>query len=299
VVDLGDVLADLRDEAAELDRLVAGLTPQQWALPTPAPGWTVAHQIAHLCWTDNQVSAAVTDPDGFLAGLAEILTDPAHFVDRGAQETLTEPAELLRRWRDSRTRVSQVLAGMAPGLRHPWFGTQLSAVSSATARLMETWAHGEDVAGALGVARVPTRRLRHVAFLGYRTLGHSFATHGRAAPEEPVYLELTGPDGDTWAYGPADARDRVVGPALDFCLLVTQRINRADTLLVATGPVAREWLEIAQAFAGPPGPGRPSASTVDPPHRTSSVDGDEVGGDEVDDGEVDGGERHGSEVGGG
>jgi uncharacterized protein (TIGR03084 family) len=128
---------------------------------------------------------------------------------------------------------------------------------------METWAHGQDVADALGVRRPPTARLRHVAFLGARTLGHSFATHGRTPPADPVRVELEAPGGQRWTFGPAAAADRVVGPALDFCLLVTRRRHRADLALVATGPVADEWLDLAQAFAGPPGPGRaPAAATA-------------------------------------
>jgi uncharacterized protein (TIGR03084 family) len=155
--------------------------------------------------------------------------------------------------------VAQALAGTPAGTRHPWFGTEMSARSSATGRLMETWAHGEDIAAALGVRRPPTARLRHVAFLGYRTLAHSFRMHGRSAPDTEVYLELTAPDGSTWAYGSPDAPDRVGGPALDFCLLVTQRTHRRDTALEATGVTAHEWLDVAQAFAGPPGTGRPAS----------------------------------------
>jgi uncharacterized protein (TIGR03084 family) len=124
---------------------------------------------------------------------------------------------------------------------------------------METWAHGQDVAEALGIRRGPTERLRHVAYLGYRTLGHSFAAHGRPVPDEPVRVELTDPD---LAFGPADAANRLVGPAYDFCLLVTQRRHRADLALRATGPVADEWLDVAQAFAGPPGAGRQPIGTL-------------------------------------
>jgi uncharacterized protein (TIGR03084 family) len=132
----------------------------------------------------------------------------------------------------------------------------MSPVSMVTARIMETWAHGLDIADALGKARTPTSRLRHIAHLGHRTLGHSFMTHDRTPPTVPVLLSLTAPDGTLWTYGPPDAENRVDGPALDFCLLVTQRRNRADLALVATGPVADEWLDVAQAFAGPSGSGR-------------------------------------------
>lgn len=76
-----------------------------------------------------------------------------------------------------------------------------------------------------------------------------------AAPDEEFRVELTGPSG-LWTYGPPDAAQRVTGPALDFCLLVTQRIHRSDTAVRAEGPDADRWLDIAQAFAGPAGPGR-------------------------------------------
>jgi uncharacterized protein (TIGR03084 family) len=131
--------------------------------------------------------------------------------------------------------------------------------SSVTARLMETWAHGQDVVDTLGVVRRPTARLRHVAHLGVATLGWSFRVRGLPVPEEPVLVELTGPHGELWTWGPDDAADRVTGPAEDFCLVVTQRRHRGDTALVATGPVADAWLDVAQAYAGAPGTGRPPA----------------------------------------
>jgi uncharacterized protein (TIGR03084 family) len=132
----------------------------------------------------------------------------------------------------------------------------MNALSFATARLMEYWAHGQDVADALGVRRQPTDRLRHICHLGVRTRGFSFANRGLPAPEGEVYVELAAPDGTTWTWGDPAAPDRVAGPAEDFALLVTQRRHRADVHLTVTGEAARAWLEVAQAFAGPPGPGR-------------------------------------------
>ncbi|WP_239573008.1 maleylpyruvate isomerase family mycothiol-dependent enzyme [Geodermatophilus bullaregiensis] len=130
---------------------------------------------------------------------------------------------------------------------------------------METWAHGQDVVDAVGAARAPTGRLRHVAHLGVATLGWSHRVRGEEPPATPVRVELGAPDGGTWTWGPAGATDRVTGPALDFCLLVTQRRHRADLSLQATGPVADHWLDVAQAFAGPPGPGRRPRSPSGPP----------------------------------
>jgi uncharacterized protein (TIGR03084 family) len=172
---------------------------------------------------------------------------------------LAPPAQLLATWRAGRTALARALVAVPAGEKLPWYGVSMSPVSMATARIMETWAHGLDIADTVGITREPTARLRHIAFLGYRTLGYSFAAHGQPLPAEPVRLELSGVDGQLWEFGPAQAANRVSGPALDFCLLVTQRRNRADLALSAEGPVADEWLDIAQAFAGPPGAGRAPA----------------------------------------
>ncbi|MFG3557388.1 TIGR03084 family metal-binding protein [Micromonospora sp. NPDC047557] len=259
MVDLSDLLADLADESADLDALVAPLPAADWARPTPAAGWSIAHQIAHLAWTDHVALLAATDTEAFYATVTGA-PDVTRLVDAGADEFLAPPVDLLARWRAGRAALADALAAVPAGEKLPWYGTRMSATSMATARMMETWAHGEDVADALGVVRPDSDRLRHVAHLGVRTLGHGFAAHGREAPATPVRVELVGPGGDIWTWGPADAADRLSGPARDFCLLVTQRRHRADLALVATGPIADEWLDVAQAFAGPSGAGRAPAS---------------------------------------
>ncbi|MBZ9640661.1 TIGR03084 family metal-binding protein [Streptomyces sp. PSKA30] len=257
------VLDDLRAESDELDRLVAELSPERWTLPTPAPGWTVAHQIAHLAWTDRSALLAVTDEDGFRDLVEQALAAPDTFVDQGAEEAAQlPPAELLSRWREGRTALAEALRKAPQGARFPWYGPPMSAASLATARLMETWAHGLDVADALGVTRAPTDRIRHIAWLGVRTRDFAFGVHGLPAPTDPVRVELRSPAGELWVYGPEDAPQHLTGPALDFCLLVTQRAHRADLALRAEGPDADRWLDIAQAFAGPPGTGRPPKGAV-------------------------------------
>ncbi|MFJ3219121.1 TIGR03084 family metal-binding protein [Kitasatospora sp. NPDC086801] len=261
---LAALLDDLRAESAALDALVAGLDPAGWARPTPAEGWTIAHQIAHLAWTDDWTALAARDADGFAAKLDECFgAPPAGGVDPveegAASGAAAAPADLLARWRAGREEVSAALAAVPAGTRLPWFGPPMKPASMATARLMETWAHGQDVADTLGADREPTARLRHIAHLGLRTLGFAFTLHGLPAPEHPVRLELTAPDGGLWTFGPDGAADRVTGPALDFCLLVTQRRHRDDLALTATGPTATAWLPIAQVFAGAPGKGRTPA----------------------------------------
>lgn len=251
------VIDDLREESTELDRLVAESGTERWTLATPAPRWTVAHQIAHLHWTDRAALLAVTDEDGFRAEAEKALAAPGTFVDDGAEDgARLPPADLLSRWREGRAALDRALRAAPPGTRFPWFGPPMSAASMATGRLMETWAHGQDIADALGVVRAPTARLAHVVRIGVRARNFAYLVHGLTPPAEEFRVEITGPDGQLWAHGPEDAPQRVTGPALDFCLLVTQRAHRADLAVTATGADADRWLDIAQAFAGPPGPGR-------------------------------------------
>lgn len=263
MADAGPVLEDLGTEGDELERLVAELPPKGWSLATPAKGWTVAHQIAHLAWTDEQMLLAATDQEAFQRAVERAAAAPARFVDDGAEEGARLPsAELLERWRATRVELLRTLRSHPAGQRVPWYGPSMSVASAATARLMETWAHGEDIAEALEVRREPTARLRHVVLIGVRARDFAYLAHGLQPPERPFRVEVTGPHGQCWAHGPEEAEDRVWGSALDFCRVVTQRLNRADADVHTSGEEAERWLGIAQAFAGPPGAGRPPSSAA-------------------------------------
>ena len=253
----GNIVDDLVAESDALDAVVAPLPADAWTTPTPAPGWSVAHQIAHLLWTDRVALMSITDEPGFLALVESADTNVDRFVDDAADELATKPpAALLADWRDTRSALHAALCEVPDGRKLMWFGPPMSAASMATARLMETWAHGLDVADALGTSLPATNRLKSIAHLGVRTRDFAFSVHGLTPPAEPFRVELTAPDGDPWVWGPEDAAQRVSGSALDFCYLVTQRRPRTELDVVADGPDAERWLGIAQAFAGPPGPGR-------------------------------------------
>ena len=256
---LTELLDDLDAESSALEAHVTTLDESGWWTPTPASGWAVIHAIAHLAWTDETAVIAMTDP-GRLARLrAQQAEEPLSFADESAFLVAgTGPERVLRRWRRSRRAVAAALRRRASTEKVPWFGPSMSPVSMATARLMETWAHGVDVTDALGRPTTVSDRLRHIAHLGVRTRSYSFAQRGLPPPDD-VYVELRGPSGQTWRYG-APAADSVVGPALDFALLVTRRRHPSDLSLKATGDTARTWVEIAQAYAGDPGEGRRPAA---------------------------------------
>ncbi len=242
---------DLRAEQEALDEVVADLADEQWHLPTPSPGWTVADQIGHLTYFDGTAATAVTDPDAFRASIEQLLTAEGG-VDALTLHRDLSASDLLEAWRANRARLHEAAAGLEEGIRVPWYGPSMSAKSFLTARLMECWAHGQDVADAAGVERTASDRLRHVAQIGFITRGWTYANRGGEAPSTTVRLELAAPSGDTWRFGPDDADEVVTGPAADFCLVVTQRRHVDDTSLEVAGPASRDWLEKAQAFAGPP-----------------------------------------------
>lgn len=253
-----DALADdLAAESAALRRIVSPLREHEWRLPTPAARWNIGDQMSHLAYFDDVAVQSATDPDAFVAEKERIEAAGGVDPDTIAERFRELPGSRLLPWFDqARERLIASFRALDPSLRVPWFGPPMSAASSLTARIMETWAHGQDVADALGVAPEPSARLRHVAHIGIGARGYSYAVNGLAQPQAPIRVELAAPDGSTWAWGPDDAPDRVSGPALDFCLAVTQRRHRDDTDLAITGPVATEWMTIAQAFAGDAGTGR-------------------------------------------
>lgn len=261
--DLQDLCADLAAEHAALDAVVADLDDAAWDTATASPRWAVRDQIGHLAYFDEAATQAITDPDRFASDLAAALGgDVTAFLESTEVRGRTlPPADLLAWWREQRAALLAAAAPLDPKARLPWYGPSMGARSFVTARLMETWAHGQDVVDALGATRPASDRLRHVADLGVRTRGFSYVIKDRAAPEGPVFVALAAPEGGTWAWGDPDAADRVTGPAEDFCLVVTQRRHPADTALVADGALAAEWLSIAQCFAGGPSYGPPPRST--------------------------------------
>jgi len=258
-VDMRELADDLAAETAVLRAMIADLDEGGWRKPTPAEGWCVGDQISHLAFFDDAAIQSATDPEGFAAEMERAVTvgeiTPDDIAERYRSQT---GAELLAWFDASRRRLIKVFSELDPALRLPWFGLPMSAASSLTARIMETWAHGQDVADALGHVRQPTSRLRHIAHIGVRAMPYSFGVHGLEVPSEPVRVELTAPCGEIWTWGSSHAVNRVTGPALEFCLVVTQRRHRNDTSIRAEGHVAEQWLSIAQAFAGWPGKGRPA-----------------------------------------
>ncbi|MDQ4143372.1 MAG: TIGR03084 family metal-binding protein [Actinomycetota bacterium] len=256
MADLAQIRADLASEHSQLDDLVAPLDEDSWSLPTPAEGWTIRDQIGHLAFFDEQATLAVDDPEGFSKALEEVVADVGAFMDRSiAKGRALSGQDLLAWWRRARLAMLEAFADVDPNVRVSWYGPAMKPASFISARIMETWAHAQDVADALGVERQPTMNLRHVAHLAVLARHWSYSANGLQAPDDRVYVELRAPDGNSWIWG-SPAANSVRGDAFDFCLVTTQRRHVADTDLEVEGAAAEHWMSIAQTYAGPPGPGR-------------------------------------------
>ena len=248
---VSDIAADLAAEHADLDQMLASLSPEAWARDTPSPGWTIADQVGHLAYFDRTAASAITEPEVFQSASAALLGAMAQGRDITLDEPRTmSPNALLTWWREGRSTLLDAAGKLGESTRVPWYGPEMSGKSFLTARLMETWAHGQDIADTVGTTRAPTDRIRHIAQLGYLTRGWSHAIRGMDHDVEPVRLTLTAPSGTTWTWGDKHAPESVAGSAEAFCQVVTQRRHVDDTDLVVVGDNASQWMTIAQAFAG-------------------------------------------------
>jgi uncharacterized protein (TIGR03084 family) len=259
-LDYPALLDELRQETHILVERLHTLNPTQWDLQTPAAGWSIKDQITHLAFFDDATLLAVKQSEEFRAQADAHISGGMDFPDRIAEEHRALSPECVRNWfNDSRLELIDIFTAGEPKQRLPWYGPDMSMASSATARLMETWAHGQDVYDTLGIEHPPTRGLRSIAHLGVATFAFTHRLHGLEVPDEPVRVELTAPSGELWTWGPHESNQRVVGPAEDFVRVVTQRRHWTETGLTAKGSVAHSWLDIAQAFAGAPSRREPAA----------------------------------------
>lgn len=250
---------DLAAEHAALDAVVCDLSEAQWRCATPAAGWDIADCIAHLWFFDQRARMALdpTTAVDFAEDAGRLMAAGAEGRDLAMEAgRALAPSDLLAVWRSDRADLLALARGSDPSARIPWYGPAMAARSFITARLMETWAHGQDIRDALGLEPEVSLRLRHVAHIGVRARPFAYANNRRELPAEAIRVELVAPDGTQWAWGDEGLANVVSGPAIDFCLMVTQRRHLSDTDLSVIGPLAADWVGIAQAFAGPPGPGR-------------------------------------------
>jgi uncharacterized protein (TIGR03084 family) len=252
---------DFGAECAALDALLDAMAPGDWQRPTQFKGWTPEDILVHLHFWNRAQDLALTDPERFASE-----TEPLRRALESGRGRLHEAQEVRERgpvlraaWAAYAAEMARRWAEVDPRRRLPWIGPEMSARSAMTARQMETWAHGQAIWDMLGRAREESDRLANIVHLGVATLGWCFEVQGLGTPPHLPRLELVAPSGTLWTHGAPDCPDRIEGSAVDFCRVVTQTRNVADTALRVTGPVATQWMTHAQCFAGPrerpPAPG--------------------------------------------
>jgi uncharacterized protein (TIGR03084 family) len=254
------VSVDLRDEVDELHDFLQTLKPGDWDRETGFMEWTPWDVVAHLHFFDLVSMVALEGEEPFanerkalIAGITKGLTSKEIGRERFAD---LDAAKLLDQWRSTAHALAEALGESNPKRRLPWFGPDMGVQMFTTARYMETWAHGQEVYDLVGASRTHTDRIKNIATIGMKTFGWTFVNRKMEVPGPPPYVRLVAPSGEIWEWNEPSEIECVRGHAVDFCQVVTQGRNIADTPLAVSGPVATKWMSIAQCFAGGP---------VDPP----------------------------------
>jgi uncharacterized protein (TIGR03084 family) len=255
---------DFRDVNDALYKLLEPLEESDWSRKTQFKDWTVSDVIGHLhmwnCaadWTLNGDDVAFTQMlEKYWAALESGQTRMA-FTD----QWMNEPSgrKRLQIWREYCVGTAERFAQADPRARVQWAGPSMSVRSCITARLMETWSHGQALYDLLGVEREDSDSIKNIAVLGVNTYGWTFDVRGLEKPGEMPYLRLTAPSGAIWEWNTPNNDNRIEGSAVEFCQVVAQTRNVQDTHLEVTGEPATRWMSLAQCFAGganePPAPG--------------------------------------------
>lgn len=247
---------DFRDESRALHALLKAQPESFFEQPTQFKGWAANDVLQHLAYWNLMADKQLIDEGGLLAVLGVIRKHPRGL--RGHESDHFEGLlghRLLEHWRVGFEAVAERFSQADPRQRLKWSGPDMSARSSMTARLMETWAHGMALYDALGVVRQDHDRIQNIVILGVNTYGWTFRNRGLEVPMPMPWVRLTAPSGEVWTYGQpqdADAAGQVSGSATAFCQVVTQTRNWQDVNLEVQGPNATAWMRQAQCFAGPP-----------------------------------------------
>lgn len=255
---------DFEAESDALYDLIADLDDSGLKQPTAFKGWTAENVIGHLHVWNIAADMALSDPEGFrhfFKQVADALRTGSlrRFEEKWLSDKGLSGKELVGEWRDFYRAMAERFYQADPSARVEWAGPSMSVRSSATARLMETWAHAQEIYDLLGVERENADRIENIVILGNNTYGWTFKVNGLEAPEPRPHLVLTAPSGNIWHFNVPSNDHRIEGPASEFCQVVTQTRNIADTSLEVTGENATRWMAMAQCFAGkpetPPAPG--------------------------------------------
>ncbi|MFT5757485.1 MAG: hypothetical protein ACI9LM_002219 [Alteromonadaceae bacterium] len=249
------ICLDLLAEYDELNAVLSTLTEQQWQQKSLFKNWSIYDHVEHLHFFDLQGLSAIEQPQAFELFVTQ-------FKEKAKVQSFVEIArchiglqshqQLFAKWSNTYLELTHCLQTFSTEQKLPWFGPPMSALSFISARLMETWAHGQSILDTLNISRAGTERLYYIAELGVKTFSWSFKGKSLPVPTTKPFVELTSPNGEIWQWNDSQSTSKISGSALGFCQVVTQTRNAADTNLIITGEAAQQWLEVAQCFAGKP-----------------------------------------------
>jgi uncharacterized protein (TIGR03084 family) len=247
---------DFAEESEALFALLNTVSDHDWQQKTQFKGWTINDVVAHVHLGNYMADLSLTDSAAFTAFMQTLTSarreGEGHLAFTHAWLGGLKGRALLQQWRAFYREMAERFAVADPKMRVKWAGPDMSVRSSITARLMETWAHGQAVYDLLGQLRNDTDRLKNIAVLGMNTFSWTFANRRLAVPKEIPAVRLVAPSGASWSWGPPEADNLIEGSAVEFCQVVTQVRNITDTTLRVVGDTATHWMAIAQCFAGPP-----------------------------------------------
>lgn len=245
---------DFADESEALYQLIKDKSDADLGLGTQFKYWTLEDIISHLHVWNCAADMSLNDEPAFMEFMGEVMKDLPTGNLRAFEERWLNGLsgrELVQAWYEFYRGMNTRFSAADPKARVMWAGPSMSVRSSITARLMETWAHGQAIYDVLGVERVDTDRIKNIVVLGINTFEWTFKNKGELIPEHMPYVRLTSPSGDIWQYGTPNNDVRIVGLATEFCQVVTQTRSIFDTSLKTRGELAKKWMSIAQCFAGP------------------------------------------------
>lgn len=246
---------DFLDESNALHALLSPLDEAAFDTQTLFKEWTINNILRHLHVWNVAANLSLTDENAFVEMLRILFSRAKDVRFTGAEDRYLQGLSgraLLSQWIITARNTAANFASADPKIRLKWVGPDMSALSSVSARLMETWAHAQAVYDILGVERRDTDRIGNIVRLGINTYSWTFKNRKEHVPEPMPYVRLIAPSGAVWEYGAVSGDTYIKGSASEFCQVITQTRNIADTSLHVKGSNAHHWMNIAQCFAGPP-----------------------------------------------
>ena len=245
---------DFYNENKELYAILDSLSDKEFKTKTLFKNWTFNDILRHLhIWNyaSNLSLSNNKEWEKFSIQAKSLITSSNNLREFEAFFLNgIEGKKLLEIWKNFYTEVTHNFKNEDPKRRIKWVGPDMSVISSISARHMETWAHGQAIYDSLGIKRKSKDRIINIVIIGNNTFKWSYLVNKLKVPIEIPYLKLIAPSEIIWEFNDPKNSNKIEGSAEDFCKVVTQVRNIKDVNLELVGNISKEWMSIAQCFAG-------------------------------------------------